>query len=134
MIAAKSKSSMTGQCVGSSGSGLGLGFLARMMLWSLQARRSRRDGRLIEIIGHAKAAHPGHRRHALRDVDEAAIYGAAEVAAILRAPRIVLRFGTDADPDRAGKKSQHDKRKLHGRLPVWRMGRNWPRLINAGAH
>src|SRR5580692_2356339 len=73
-------------------------------------------GRDVLRIGVAETAHAGERGHALLKTREPAI-GAAQ-AAILRAPRIILRLRGRADPRRHGENCQYEKQNSHGDLPV----------------
>ena len=68
------------------------------------ARRRLSAGGNVLRIGVAEAAHAGERGHALLKSREPAI-GAAQ-AAILRAPRIILRLRGGADPRRHGANCQ----------------------------
>jgi len=70
-------------------------------------------------IGVAEAAHAGERGHALLKGREPAI-GAAQ-AAVLRAPRIILRLRARADPGRHGENCQYEKQNSHGRSPGFAM-------------
>jgi hypothetical protein len=68
----------------------------------------------------AKAAHAAERCHALFEADEAAIAAATHFAAIVRAPRIVLRLGCAAAADAChGNYSEHQEHMLHCCLLVW---------------
>jgi hypothetical protein len=82
------------------------------------ARRRLPAGRNVLRIGVTEAAHAGERGHALGKGCEPAI-GAAQ-AAILRAPRIILRLRARVDPGRHGENRQQEQQNSHGDLPVLR--------------
>jgi hypothetical protein len=81
------------------------------------ARRRLAAGRNVLRIGVAEAAHAGECGHALGKGREPAI-GAAQ-AAILRAPRIVLRLRGRADSGSHGENRQYEKQSSHSDLPVF---------------
>ncbi len=75
----------------------------------------RRD---ILVVPLAKTSDPADRRHALCETDKAAIRRAAVPAAILGAPRIILRRGGNCKSNGSGENCEYNKRQLHRRLPA----------------
>ena len=71
-------------------------------------------------ILHTEAAHALQRLHALGVADESAIRRAAAGARILRAPRIILRFGGAPHRGRGDKNSECERQMSHDNLPVER--------------
>src|SRR5579862_2263451 len=98
--------------------GLHLSF-ARRVFRHAGGMRRRTGRRHIGVVDHAKAAHAAQGLHTLVVADEAAIRGAAKAAAILRAPRIILRFGgrrVGSDADEYSQRAQREKSAPHGSL------------------
>jgi len=74
--------------------------------------------RLVLCIDVAKAAEPASGGHALFKAYETAIRAAAFLAAIIRAPRIVLGFGACSNANDIDANSQYEQQELHGSLPL----------------
>jgi hypothetical protein len=80
--------------------------------------RARRGNELR--VAHADPADSADSGHALVEADEAAI-GTAGLAAIIGAPRIVLRIDVRADPRGGGEKRGYEQERLHWRVPLFEL-------------